>query len=104
MAIAAALAAQAPVDQKLPISVVRQNTVPAGRQAAVPANGSDLPHSPLDFEANEGQTSSLVKFLARGRGFSVFLTTGGATLRLKRPAADATLELKLLDEIGRAHV
>ena len=29
---------------------------------------------PLSFEANQGQTDSQVKFLARGRGYTLFLT------------------------------
>jgi uncharacterized repeat protein (TIGR01451 family) len=42
---------------------------------------------PLSFEVNEGQTDSPVKFLARGRGFCLFLTSEGAKLRLRRPGA-----------------
>ncbi len=39
---------------------------------------------PLGFEANRGQTDSLVKFLSRGRGYSLFLTGDEAVLTLKR--------------------
>ena len=39
---------------------------------------------PLNFEANQGQTDSHVKFLSRGDGYSLFLTSN--------------------EEIGRAHV
>ena len=42
---------------------------------------------PLAFEANSGQTDARVKFLARGAGYTVFLTDRDATLRLERPAA-----------------
>lgn len=42
---------------------------------------------PLSFEANFGQTDARVKFLARGAGYTVFLTDRDATLRLGRPSA-----------------
>src|ERR1700730_9436472 len=41
---------------------------------------------PLGFEANEGQTDKQVKFLSRGRGYGLFLTSSGAVLSLKRRA------------------
>src|SRR6266850_625936 len=37
---------------------------------------------PLAFEANRGQTDSLVKFLARGSGYTLFLTSDEAVLSL----------------------
>ena len=37
------------------------------------------------FEENSGQTDARVKFLARGAGYTVFLTDRDATLRLERP-------------------
>lgn len=40
---------------------------------------------PLRFEANQGQTDARVKFLARGPGYTVFLTGGETVLRLSRP-------------------
>ena len=43
---------------------------------------------PLSFEANEGQTDPRVKFLARGPGYTLFLTQGGeAVLTLRKPTA-----------------
>jgi hypothetical protein len=38
---------------------------------------------PLTFEANQGQTSSEVKFLSRGKGYTAFLTAGGIVLSLR---------------------
>ncbi|MFL6257737.1 MAG: hypothetical protein ACJ74T_22250, partial [Pyrinomonadaceae bacterium] len=38
---------------------------------------------PLRFEANRGQTSSRVKFIARGSGYTLFLAETGAVLRLR---------------------
>ncbi len=58
--------------------------------------------SPLSFEANQGQTDERVKFLARGRGYTLFLTAAEAVLALrassnqdKDSAAEATEEAVL---------
>jgi hypothetical protein len=40
---------------------------------------------PLSFEANQGQTDKRVKFLARGGGYTLFLTGREAVLALRRP-------------------
>ena len=42
-------------------------------------------HLPLAFEPNQGQTDSRVKYLARGAGYTLFLTNQGMVLALKRP-------------------
>jgi uncharacterized repeat protein (TIGR01451 family) len=47
---------------------------------------------PLHFERNEGQVDSRVTFLARGSGYSLFLTPTGAVLALK----DAVLRVELV--------
>ena len=39
---------------------------------------------PLSFEANQGQTNSEVKFLSRGRGYTLFLTGNEAVLALNK--------------------
>jgi hypothetical protein len=39
---------------------------------------------PLSFEANQGQTDSRVRFLARGRGYTIFLTDSEAVLTLRK--------------------
>src|SRR3989441_13043631 len=39
---------------------------------------------PLSFEANRGQTDAQVKFLARGSGYSLFLTSEDVVLILNR--------------------
>jgi hypothetical protein len=44
---------------------------------------------PLSFEQNRGQFDSRVKFLARGHGYSLFLTSDGATLSLRRGRGQA---------------
>jgi hypothetical protein len=43
---------------------------------------------PLHFEINRGQTDDAVDFLARGAGYSLFLTRGEAVFRLAGSAAD----------------
>ena len=59
--------------QVTPHSSVAQNLGIYGRYAALP----------LTFEANQGQTSSQVKFLSRGKGYTAFLTAGGIVLSLR---------------------
>src|SRR5260370_27161 len=43
----------------------------------------------LGFEANQGQTAEEVKFLARGNGYSLFLTGNEAVLALRKASAGA---------------
>jgi len=42
---------------------------------------------PLSFEANQGQADSRVKFLGRGRGYTVFVAPTEALLALRQPSA-----------------
>ena len=52
---------------------------------------------PLSFEANQGQTDPAVKFVSRGDGYAVFLTSDEAVFKLGRtPNAPAVLRMKLL--------
>ena len=44
---------------------------------------------PLSFEANHGQTDRQVKFLSRGSGYSLFLTSNETVLSLSKPATPA---------------
>ena len=44
-------------------------------------------HLPLSFEENRGQTDPQVKFLARGGGYSLFLTPTEAVLKLRAPSS-----------------
>ena len=51
--------------------------------------------SPLTFEENRGQTDSRVRFLSRGRGYSLFLTDDAAVLSLRsRQGQAATVRLR----------
>ncbi len=63
---------------------------PAG-VAASPANQlvANYGKLPLGFEANQGQTDGRVKFLSRGRGYSLFLTGDEAVLTLESASQKA---------------
>src|SRR5579862_2593415 len=57
---------------------------------------------PISFEENRGQTDGRVKFLARGSGYSLFLTSNAAVLKLSQPpvsnrARVAALSIALKD-------
>ena len=44
---------------------------------------------PMRFEANVGQSDPRVKFLARGNGYSLFLTSDGATMGLRHRSSSS---------------
>jgi hypothetical protein len=65
------------------------------------ANSPDYSKLPLGFEANAGQTDGQVKFLARGRGYTVFLSGNAAVLALSNtattaPIADRVIRMRLV--------
>src|SRR6266513_1245206 len=49
---------------------------------------------PLHCEANQGQTHQDVRFLARGAGYSLYLTAGEAVLVLTKPNPEAKRDLR----------
>ena len=49
---------------------------------------------PTAFEANRGQTSPQVKYLARGNGYDLFLTPREAVLRMRHHAKDSALRIQ----------
>ena len=51
------------------------------KPAAVSAGYGKLP---LSFEANQGQSAAAVKFMARGNGYSLFLTDSAAVLSMSK--------------------
>lgn len=65
---------------------------PPSNRAAVLSSYARLP---LSFEENLGQSDPAVKFLARGNGYTVFLTGNEAVLRLERPVPASALTGKL---------
>jgi hypothetical protein len=61
---------------------------------------------PLFFEANQGQTDSRVKFLARGSGYGLFLTADQAVLELQgtpQQSSVVTMQLVGAQEQSRVH-
>src|ERR1700687_1780520 len=65
-------------------SYARSATQPVGRSTKV---RQAYASSPLRFEPNVGQTDARVNFLARGNGYTLFLTPDGPSLRLRHPRA-----------------
>jgi uncharacterized protein (TIGR03437 family) len=55
---------------------------------------------PLSFESNQGQMGSEVNFLSRGKGYSLYLTSTGAVLSLRR----AMVRMKLVGANPSAQV
>ena len=53
--------------------------VPANGQAGEPLG------TPIGFEPNQGQADDAVKFMARGPGYTLYLTHGGVTFSFERP-------------------
>ncbi len=57
---------------------------------------------PLSFEANRGQTHPQVKFLSRGRGYTLFLTDDEAVLALRsRQSSVVSSQLQQTGDYGR---
>ena len=60
---------------------------------------------PLSFEANQGQTDPRVKFLSRGKGYALFLTSTEAVLSLQKRVASADRpETKTLLLLGKNEI
>jgi uncharacterized repeat protein (TIGR01451 family) len=59
--------------------------VAAPHRTVLPPAREGRARPPIAFEINAGQTDARVSFLARGRDFTLFLTSNTATLRLRAP-------------------
>jgi len=55
---------------------------------------------PLSFEPNLGQSDAQVKFLSRGRGYGLFLTSDRALLLVREPAANSQFRALTLQLLG----
>jgi beta-propeller repeat-containing protein len=77
---------------------------PFAEQAGSPA--ASYGQLPLHFESNQGQVDSQVRFLARGSGYSLFLTPTEAVLALKErgTAGPAVMRMKLAGANPSPHV
>ena len=62
-----------------PLSLTSVNQPPASHPVA-----AQLLSLPLHFEANQGQVDDQVKFLARGKGYTLFLTPTESIMVLSR--------------------
>jgi RHS repeat-associated protein/uncharacterized repeat protein (TIGR01451 family) len=63
---------------------------PTAAEAAKPRIIQNYGNLPLTFEANQGQTDAQVKFLSRGSGYTLFLTSTEAVLALSSPGESET--------------
>jgi hypothetical protein len=69
----------------LPTETSNQRSIPAKPdKAAIVESYGQLP---ISFEANQGQADAQAKFLARGQGYSLFLTSTEIVLALFKPTA-----------------
>jgi concanavalin A-like lectin/glucanase superfamily protein/beta-propeller repeat-containing protein len=60
---------------------------------------------PLSFEANQGQVDRSVRFLSRGLGYTLFLTSTEAVLRLSRQGQETSIVgVRLAGGNGHPHV
>src|SRR5206468_1470001 len=63
---------------------------------SLPSGLGDFDQLPLSFEVNQGQTDGQVHYLARGNGYTLYLTDSGATLSLRQADTAAVLQLQLV--------
>ncbi len=71
------------------VCVSTVNSYAAAKPAANSAKAA-YARLPLSFEANEGQTDRQVKFLSRGDGYALFLTSKEAVIKLRTAKDDAS--------------
>src|SRR2546430_6664011 len=95
--------------------VVFLTVTTSGTAAAEPATQARLTDAyrslPFSFEPNLGQSDARVKFLARTRGMTVFLTatdsvvsTGRSAIRMRLVGANSAARIEGLDALpGRSH-
>jgi hypothetical protein len=117
LGLAVVFISPAPQPQR-PVSLLQSASTPASQPgAANTLELSRIEHSalaesygklPLTFEPNRGQTDARVKFVSHGPGYTLFLTSDEAVLRLQpsgegdrlrtteKPRADAVLQMKLV--------
>jgi hypothetical protein len=68
---------------------------------------AELLSVPLSFEANQGQTDAAVKFLSRGNGYALFLTSDSAVFKLRsflENSSSAVVRMKLAGANSRAKI
>lgn len=73
----------------------------------VPANlQTQLTQLPLSFEENRGQTTDDVRFIARQRGYTLYLANGEARFEMKQKASGKakTLRVKLANDVSKTRL
>ena len=80
---------------RIAVSGQQVSTTQPRAHTRIPQNYGRLP---LSFEENQGQTNAAVKFVSRGPGYTLFLTTDGAvlTLRHKERNIDSTFRMYIV--------
>ena len=74
-------------------------SVPVG--AANPQIFASYGKLPLSFEVNRGQTDEKVKFLSRGKGYTLFLTSTDAVVSLRKGSAEPEAQVpRLVNDRG----
>ncbi len=89
-----------------------ENTLPARQVSAAPMKiqpklATSYGKLPLSFEANQGQTDPRVRFLARGSGYTLFLTDDEAVLTLKKSSVvsgQASIAGEILSPVVRGRL
>src|SRR6266567_2897425 len=71
------------------VSEVAMSRVDAATEGRIRAGYGKLP---LSFEANQGQVDKRVKFLARGHGYTLFLTSDAAIMTLQSGATNSAAD------------
>ena len=92
--ISLALASPSPVTDRFVGKLPDRGKTPSVAAPALKIPAASIPRPPqrlsalgeLRFEPNQGQTDPKVKFLGRGPGYTVFLTSKDATFAIPKPA------------------
>ena len=63
----------------------------------VPATAPAVADTPFSFEENVGQTDESVRYLARGRGYALFLSDNEAVLALRGEERSELLRMRVVD-------
>ena len=92
------------LEERLCLSTLPPGATLAQPDAATQANlTAAYGQLPLSFEANKGQTDPRVNFLARGAGYSAFLTPTSAVMELQQGDGGNVVAMKLVGASPTSH-
>jgi uncharacterized repeat protein (TIGR01451 family) len=83
LTLAVSLVLLAPAWSPNQYSLASAASAPARNETSATRLAASYGRLPVSFEINQGQTDSAVQFLAHGRGYTLFLTSGEAVLSLQ---------------------